>query len=108
MHFALFSILVVKNGAKFGEHPFIVRCMKGILSCNQPCLKKTEIADTLSSLSLKELTLHLTMLLCLTTEQRGQTIHKLNVNCIQEMDGKYRITRRIAVCEKLKQTHGTH
>ena len=40
------------------------------------------------------------MLLCLTTGQRGQTIHKIDVNYIQEMDDRYRITIR----EKLKQT----
>ena len=40
------------------------------------------------------------MLICLTTGQRGQTIHKMDVSYIQEMDGRYRIT----VCDKLKQT----
>ena len=40
------------------------------------------------------------MLLCLTTGQRGQTIHKFDVNYIQEMDDRYRIT----LCEKLKQS----
>ncbi|CAH3172453.1 unnamed protein product, partial [Porites lobata] len=47
-----------------------------------------------------ELTLNLNMLICLTTGQRGQTIHKMDVSYIQEMDGRYRIT----VCDKLKQT----
>ena len=41
------------------------------------------------------------MLLRLTTGQRGQTIHKMDVSYIQEMDGGYRIT----VCDKLKQTN---
>ena len=40
------------------------------------------------------------MLICLTTGQRGQTIHKMDVSYIQEMNGRYRIT----VCDKLKQT----
>ena len=55
--------------------------------------------DTLRSLSVKELTLNLTMLLCLTTGQRGQNIHKIDVSYIQEMDDSYRVT----ICEKLKQ-----
>ncbi len=40
------------------------------------------------------------MLLCLTTGQRCQTIHKINVTCIQELPDRYRIT----IDEKLKQT----
>ena len=57
-------------------------------------------AAPLRSLSLKQLTLNLTMLLCLTTRQRGHTIHKFDVNYIQEMSDRYRIT----ICEKLKQS----
>ena len=57
-------------------------------------------AAPLRSISLKQLTLNLTMLLCLTTGQRGQTKHKFYVNYIQEMDDRYRIT----ICEKLKQS----
>lgn len=53
-----------------------------------------------SALLLKELTLKLTMLLCLTTGQRGQTIHKFDNNYIQELSDRY----RISVHEKLKQT----
>ena len=36
----------------------------------------------------------------ITTVQRGQTIHKMDVSYIQEMDGRYRIT----ICGTLKQT----
>ena len=53
-----------------------------------------------TALPLKELTLKLTMLLCLTTGQRGQTIHKFDINYIQDLDDRY----RISVHEKLKQT----
>ena len=53
-----------------------------------------------SALPLKEITLKLTMLLCLTTNQRGQTIHKFDINYIQDLDDRY----RISVHEKLKQT----
>ena len=53
-----------------------------------------------TALPLKELTLKLTMLLCLTTGQRGQTIHKFDINYIQDLHDRY----RISVHEKLKQT----
>ena len=56
--------------------------------------------DASSALSLKELKLKLTILLCLTTGQRGQTIHKFDINYIQDLGDRY----RISVHEKLKQT----
>ena len=56
--------------------------------------------DASSALSLKELTLKLTMLLCLTSGQRGQTVHKFDFNYIQDLGDRY----RISVHEKLKQT----
>lgn len=45
-------------------------------------------------------TLKLTMLLCFTSGQRGQTIHKFDINYIQDLGDRY----RISVHEKLKQT----
>ena len=51
-------------------------------------------------LPLKELRLKLAMLLCLTTGQGGQTIHKFDINYIQDLHDRY----RISVLEKLKQT----
>ena len=86
--------------------------MKGIFELKPALPKYTEIWDvsivlgylrtfeSVSSLSFKELPFNLTMLFCLTTGQRGQTIHKMDVSYIQEMDGRYRIT----ICDKLKQT----
>ena len=53
-----------------------------------------------TALPLKELTLKITMLLCLTTGQRGQTIHKFDINYTQDLDDRY----RISIQEKLKQT----
>ena len=54
-----------------------------------------------STLPLKELTLKLTILLCLITGQRrGQTIHKFDVTYVQDLDDRSRISGR----EKLKQT----
>ena len=101
---ALSSILVLEDGEKFGEHPLVTRCMKRIFDLKPALPKYTEIWDVnivlgdlraaapLRSLSLKQLTLNLTMLLCLTTGQRGQTIHKFDVNNIQEMSDRYRVT----------------
>lgn len=93
---ALSSFLILENNEKFGDHPLVVRCMKGIFELKPSLPKYNEIWDVRvvldylktfvvsSSLSLKDLTLKLTMLLCLTTGQRGQTIHKFDINYIQD------------------------
>ena len=77
--------------------------MRGIFELKPALPKDTEIWDVnivlgylraaapLRSLSLKQLTLNLTMLLCLIKVQHGQTIHELDVNYVQEMDDRYRI-----------------
>jgi len=107
---ALSSVLTLKDGIKFGEHPLVLRCMKGIFELKPAMPKYTEIWDvnivlgylrtfeSVKSLSFKELNLNLTMLLCLTTGQGGQTTNKMDV--VQEMNGRYRIT----ICDKLKQS----
>ena len=51
-------------------------------------------------LSLKDLSLKLTMLSHLTTGQRGQTVHLFDINHIQAFGDMYRIT----VMDKLKQS----
>ena len=65
---ALSSFLVLEDGVKFGEHPVVVCCMKGIFELKPSLQKYSEIwdvnivlgylktVDTLSSLTLKELT----------------------------------------------------
>lgn len=95
--FALSSLLILENNEKFGDHPLVVRCMKGIFELKPSLPKYNEIWDVRvvldylktfgasSALSLKELTVKLTMLLCLTTGQRGQTIHKFDINYIQDL-----------------------
>ena len=77
---ALSSILVLEDGVKFGEHPLVACCMKGIFELKPALPKYTEIWDVnivfgylraaapLRSLSLKQLTLNLTMLLCRNTD----------------------------------------
>lgn len=52
------------------------------------------------SLTLKDLTLNLSMLLCLTTGQRGQTLLYMDTRSMQELDDGF----RIIINEKLKQT----
>ena len=86
--------------------------MKGIFELKPSLPKYNEIWDVRvvldylktfgasTALPLKELTLKLTMLLCLTTGQRGQTIHKFDINYIQDLDDRF----RISLHEKLKQT----
>ena len=109
---ALSSLLILENNEKFGEHPLVIRCMKGSFELKPSLPKYNEIwdvrvvsdylktFDASSALSLKELTLKLTMLLCLTSGQRGQTVHKFDFNYIQDLGDRY----RISVHEKLKQT----
>ena len=114
---ALATIIVMENGVKFGEHPLVVRYMKGIFQLRPALPKYTHIWDVNSvliylktftepaSLSIKDLTLKLNILIFLTTGQRGQTIHTIDVNYIQKLPNGYRIT----IQEKLKQTRpGKH
>jgi hypothetical protein len=86
--------------------------MKGIFELRPALPKYSEIwdvsvvleylknVDIPTVLSLKQLTLKLTMLLCLLTGQRCQTVHSIDINHMQKMDDRYRITIR----QKLKQT----
>ena len=109
---ALSSIVTLNDQNKFGEHPLVCSCLKGIYELRPALPKYTQIwdfnivlhflktFDFACKLSLKYLSLKLTMLLCLTTAQHGQTIHSLDVNYIQAFDNKYRIT----VMQKLKSS----
>ena len=88
---ALSSLITFKDGTRFGSHPLVTRLLKGMYY-NRPSRPKYSaiwnVGRVLSylrdmapvkDLSLKELTLKLTMLLLLVTGQRGQTIHLLNL-----------------------------
>ena len=114
---ALSTVLVLQSGIKFGEHPLVCRYMKGIFQLRPALPKYSNIWDVnvvltylktfaeAASLSIKDLTMKLNMLLFLTTGQRGQTIHKLDIRFIQELPNGYRIT----IQEKLKSTRpGKH
>ncbi len=93
---SLSSILPTENGITFGDHPLVCRTMKGIFEL-RPALPKysqiwdvSEVLEYLKSLviptalSLKQLTLKLTMLLCLLTGQRCQTVHSIDINHMQK------------------------
>ena len=73
--------------------------------CFIPVLNFLNTLDFASELSLKDLSLKFTMLLCLTIAQPGQTICSFDVNYVQEFDDKY----RIMVMQKLKSSKpGVH
>ncbi len=109
---ALSTILALQDGFKFGEHPLVCRFMKGVFEL-KPALPKykevwqvSTVIDYLKTtkpagqLNLKDLSQKLAMLLCLTTGQRCQTIHLIEINGLQVLQGKFRLT----TTHKLKQT----
>lgn len=109
---ALSTILPCEGGITFGEHPLVCRVLKGIFELKPALPKYSEIWDVntvleylkklgnATTLSLKQLTLKLTMLLGLLTGQRCQTIHCMDIRFIQKINDCYRVT----VQQKLKQT----
>ena len=114
---ALSVILTPKDGTSFGENRLVCRFLKGVFEIKPALPKYKKIWDvgqvltyvrslTLNSeLSLKQLSHKLVMLLALLTGQRCQTIHKLNIQLMQKLPGKYIFT----IGEKLKHTKpGTH
>ena len=88
---ALSSILILPDNTTFGSHPLASRLLKGVFEL-RPALPKyqsiwgiTVVLNLLGSwniqnISLKHLTLKLTMLLALTTSQRVQTLQVLNIS----------------------------
>lgn len=109
---ALSSILPYENGITFGDHPLVCRTLKGIFELKPALPKYSQIWDVNTVLeyfrklgcpgevNLKQLTLKLTMLLCLMTGQRCQTIYYMDITYIQKLDNQYRVT----IQHKLKQT----
>lgn len=99
---ALSSVITLTNGT-FGNQPLVVRFMKGIYEM-KPSLPRYTLtwdvgvvlkylegmADT--DLSLKQLTLKLTTLLCLLTGQRCQTLSKLDISYMQKLSDRYIFT----------------
>lgn len=89
---ALSSYVTLEDGTCVGKHPLVSRLMKGIFQEKPPRPKYTEIWDVsivleylqslspVDTLSLKELTLKLVVLILLVSGQRGQTVHMLNID----------------------------
>ena len=89
---ALTAVLTLSKRNTIGNHPLVVRFMKGLFETNPPKPRYTSTWDvgkvlahlkTLSpvkTLSLKNLTLKLTMLLALVTAQRVQTLQLLDLD----------------------------
>ncbi|XP_031555133.1 uncharacterized protein LOC116292034 [Actinia tenebrosa] len=95
------ALSTVVNIKDFGNNPIVTRFMKGIFELRKPTPKYTEIWDVsivlrylsglylYESLTLKNLTLKLLMLLLLVSSQRGQTIHLLHINNLVPSEDKY-------------------
>ncbi|XP_076065157.1 uncharacterized protein LOC143039186 [Oratosquilla oratoria] len=86
---AISSLGIVVDGCRAGNHPLVIRFMKGILNLRpplprytetwnvQPVLKKLKSMYPLHTLTLKDLTFKLVMLMALTQAARIQTLHLL-------------------------------
>ena len=88
---ALSTIISVPDCHTFGSHPLVTRFIKGVYEKLKPQPKYTQIWDVslvlnylatlkLNSLSFKNLTLKLVMLLLLDSSQWGQAIHSLSLH----------------------------
>ena len=109
---ALSSVLDLPGGNTFGTHPLVTRFLKGVFELKPSLPRYTTIWDVgtvlqylktlypIPELSLKTLTKKLTMLLCLLTGQRCQTLTKLDVSLMQALPDKY----VFSIGEKLKTT----
>ena len=88
---ALSLIIEARNGISFGSHPLVQRYMKGIFRLKPSLPKYTAIYDASrvsyclkqmgpsEALTLKELSMKLTMLLCLRTANRDQVLPVLDI-----------------------------
>ena len=93
---ALSSVITPADKTTFGEHPLVSRFLKGTFELRPSLPRYSTIWDVgivlkhlqsypaLKDLTLKQLTMNLTMLLALVTAQRTQTLSKLDTSCMQE------------------------
>lgn len=113
---ALSSVLILPNNITFGTHPLVAQFLKGVFELKPSLPRYSSIWDVSvvlqhlrslgppTQLHLKSLT-KTTMLLCLLTGQRCQTLTKLVIALMQELPGKIVFT----IGEKLKTTRpGKH
>ena len=114
---ALSSVLTSPGNVTFGNHPLVSRFLKGVFELKPSLPRYHRIWDVsvvlrhlknlepVNALDLKVLTLKFTMLLCLLTGQRCQTLSKLDITLMQKLPGKYVFT----IDDKLKTTRpGKH
>lgn len=95
---ALSALGIVVEGCRAGNHPLVNRFMRGIFNLRpsqpryvatwdvKPVLLKLRDMDPLHSLSLKEISLKLVMLMALTQAARLQTLHLLLLKDIKFSD----------------------
>ena len=98
------SSIVTLGHVPLGEHPMIKRFLKGIFELRPSLPKYSSVWDVsilllylkklapLEKLSLKEISLKMTSLLCILTGQRCQTIHKIDISHTQQLPNLIRIT----------------
>ena len=114
---ALSSVLILPNNITFGTHPLVARFLKGVFELKPSLPRYSSIWDVSvvlqhlrslgppTQLDLKSLTKKTTMLFCLLTGQRCQTLTKLDTALMQELLGKIMFT----IGDKLKTTRpGKH
>ena len=102
---ALSSVLILPNNITFGAHPLVARFLKGVFELKPSLPRYSSIWDVSivlqhlrslgppTQLDLKSLTMKTTMLLCLLTGQRCQTLTKLDTALMQELPGQIVFTR---------------
>lgn len=98
---ALSSLGLAIEGISVGKHALVIRYMKGVFNLRRPEPKYVmtwdvnKVLNYLRSLSpvkyitLKELTLKLTMLISLTNASRVQSIHLMDLNFVQKVKGNF-------------------
>lgn len=86
---ALSSLGIVVDGCRAGNHPLVIRFMRGVFNLRppiprytatwdvQPVLRELKYMYPLHTLTLRDLTLKLVMLMALTQAARVQTLHLL-------------------------------
>lgn len=92
---ALSSIIPSTNGILFGEQPLVTKFVKGVSKLRPPFPKYSSVWDAgkvldffrslpdNQQMTLKQLTLKVTTLLCLVLCQRAQTIHSFRTDYLQ-------------------------
>lgn len=114
---ALSCVACTPMGKPIGQHPMVVRLLKGVFQ-ERPALPRNLVTwdpsvvldylktmDEAKDLPLKDLSLKLVTLIALTTGQRAQTIHMLNLTNRRIVND----THYFSIGQKLKQTRpGSH